>query len=118
MGVYMNENGYVCYVRDGYNMQTGTENPYHRQHIREFQQMANEIAERKVRELAPKICAEMFNDAIMNLIPALEQDVTTALDVSINDMGEIFAGEKTTKFVSQQIAKQLQARLSNFKIKF
>lgn len=114
---YIGNDGSFCYVKDGYNMQTGTENPYHLQHILEFRQMADEIAERKVRELAPKICAEMFNEAIMNLIPALEQDVTTALDVSINDMGQIFAGEKTTKFVSTQIAKQLQARLSNFKIK-
>ena len=86
---YIGKDGSFCYIRDGYNMQMDTENPNHLQHVLEFRQMAIEIA-----------------------------DVTTALDVSINDMGEIFAGEKTTKFVSQQIAKQLQARLSNFKIKF
>lgn len=114
---YIGKDGSFCYVRDGYNMQTGAENPYHLQHIQEFRQMADKIAEQKVRELTPKICAQMFNEAIMSLIPALEQDVTTALDISINDMGQIFAGEKTTKFVSNQIAKQLQKRLNNFKIK-
>ena len=75
----------------------------------------DEAVNRAIRETVPRICAEIYNESLTNLIGAINYDVNTAVDISINDFGEIAAGSKVSKFISDAIMKELRVKLKNGK---
>lgn len=74
-----------------------------------------EAINKAIAETVPRICAEIYNDSLTRLIGAIEYDVNTAVDISISDMGELVAGSKVSKFISNAIMKELKVKLKNGK---
>lgn len=74
-----------------------------------------EAIDKAIQESVPRICAEIYNDSLTRLIGAIQYDVNTAVDISINDFGQITAGSKVSKFISNAIMKELKVKLKNGK---
>ena len=74
-----------------------------------------EAINKAIAETVPRICAEIYNDSLTRLIGAIEYDVNTAVDISVGDMGELVAGSKVSKFISNAIMKELKVKLKNGK---
>lgn len=73
------------------------------------------IIEKKIEEIVPRLCAEIYNDSITRLIGAINYDVNTAVDISLGDMGEMMAGSKVSKFISDAIMKELKVKIKSGK---
>lgn len=73
------------------------------------------LIEKKVEEIVPRLCREIYNESITNLIGAIQYDVNTAVDISINDFGQITAGSKVSKFISNAIMNELKVKLKSGK---
>ena len=82
--------------------------------------MMRRIAKETVNEMVPKMCAEIFNNAVSNLIGAIEYDVDTCVSVSIDSMGKIFDSSELKKVLSKKIMDDILAHIdkSAFKINF
>lgn len=80
-----------------------------------IENMVEGMIKKKIEESVPRICVEIYNDSLTRLIGAIEYDVNTAVDISVGDMGEIVAGSKVSKFISNAIMKELKVKLKNGK---
>ena len=80
---------------------------------KETQQIATEV----VKELAPKIAAEMFNQAIDNLIGALEYDIETCVHVAVGSFEEIYKSGKVEKLCSDAIIQELRKQIGKTDLK-
>ena len=74
-----------------------------------------EAMNKAIAESVPRICAEIYNDSLTRLIGAIEYDVNTAVDISLGDMGELIAGSKLSKFMSDVIMKEMKVHLKSIK---
>lgn len=77
--------------------------------------MVEGMIKKKIEETVPRICAEIYNDSLTRLIGAIQYDVNTAVDISVGDMGELVAGSKVSRFISDAIMKELKVKLKNGK---
>ncbi len=73
------------------------------------------MIEKKIEEIVPRLCAEIYNDSLTRLIGAINYDVNTAVDISLGDMGELMAGSKVSKFISDAIMKELKVKIKSGK---
>ena len=80
-----------------------------------IENLVDGMIEKKIEEIAPRLCAEIYNDSLTRLIGAINYDVNTAVDISINDFGEIAAGSKVSKFISDAIMKELKVKIKSGK---
>lgn len=80
-----------------------------------------EIALQTVREVVPplidEICNRKITEAVENFIGAIEWDIHEIVNVSFDDMGEVFKSEKFRKVISATIMESIKNNLKNFKIK-
>ena len=76
-----------------------------------------EIAEQVVQTQVPIIAAQIFNEAIDNMIGAIEYDIKTVVRLSFDEADGIFKSERFRQFVSDRIMKELKANLKNQKIR-
>lgn len=74
-----------------------------------------EAINKAIAETVPRLCREIYNESLTNLIGAITYDVNTAVDISISDFGEIAAGSKVSRFISDAIMKELKVKLKNGK---
>ena len=82
------------------------------EHSAEMQQ----ITEKAIQDLVPRMAAEIFNDAIEHLIGAMEYDIETIVNISFDDAQDIFTSKKARKYVSDRIMRDITAQLKNMKI--
>ena len=75
------------------------------------------IAEQVVQTQVPIIAAQIFNEAIDNMIGAIEYDIKTVVKLSFDEAGTIFQSEKFRKFVSDRIVKEIKSNLQDQKFK-
>lgn len=83
------------------------------EHREEMKQIAIEV----VKEYAPKISAEIYNEALSRLIGAIRYDVESVVSVAVDGVGEIFNSSKCKKIISDHIMQEMKARLTDIKIK-
>ena len=80
-----------------------------------------EIARQTVAEVAPslieEICNRKITEAVESFIGAIEWDIHEIVNVSFDDMGEVFKSEKFRKVISNRIMESIKNNLKNFKIK-
>ena len=76
-----------------------------------------ETAEQVVRQLVPMMCAEIYNEALMRLVGAMEYDVETVVSVAIDDFGQIFNSKQFHKVISDRIMQAMKTRLTNLEIR-
>ena len=84
----------------------------HGGHAKEHREEMTQIATAVVNELVPKIAAEIYNQAIENLIGALEYDIQTCVHIAINSFEEIYKSDKVEKMCSDAIMKELKKKIS------
>ena len=77
------------------------------EHREEMRQIAKEVVE----ELAPKIAAGIYNEALQRLVGALQYDIETIVSISLEDAKNIFNSAQCRKVISDRIMKELRARL-------
>lgn len=80
-----------------------------------IENLVDGMIEKKIEEIVPRLCAEIYNDSLTRLIGAINYDVNTAVDISIGDMGELVAGSKVSKFISDAIMKELKVKIKSGK---
>lgn len=80
-----------------------------------IENLVDGMIEKKIEEIVPRLCAEIYNDSLTRLIGAINYDVNTAVDISIGDMGELVAGSKLSKFMSDVIMKEMKVHLKSIK---
>ena len=82
------------------------------EHRAEMQQ----IAEKAIQDLVPRMAAEIFNDVIEHLIGAMEYDIETIVNISFDDAQDIFTSKKVRKYVSDKIMREIKTYLRDMKI--
>ena len=82
------------------------------EHRAEMEQIAEQIAERKIAEMIPEIQRAAYISAYNNLVGALEFDITSAVSIGLENCGTIFYDSKTQKVLAQAISKEIQKQLN------
>ena len=100
MAQYINENGYICYVKSGYQM--SGDNPHHLyEHKEDIEQICNEIVNQKldratnaIMDTIPQIIDEygrtVWTQLINNLVGALETDVHSQVKIGFDGLRDVF----------------------------
>ena len=83
----------------------------HGGHAREHREEMRKIAEDAIKEIVPQMCAQIYNEAVTNLIGALQYDVETCVHVSVESLGEIFSSSKLEKVLSEKLMKSIMSKL-------
>ena len=125
---YINDKGYLCYVKSGYRMSNthGTDYATAELHKSEFEAIVNEIIDEKLNQLVktlseavPSIIDEygrtVWTQLINNLVGVLQTDIQSQVNVGFKGLREVFYGEKCQKYISDSIMKQLTKELSKIK---
>lgn len=125
---YINDKGYLCYVKSGYRMSNthGADYATAELHKSEFEAIANEIIDQKLNqfmktlsEAIPSIIEEygrtVWTQLINNLVGVLQTDIYSQVNVGFEGLREVFYGEKCQKYISDSIVKQLTKELSKIK---
>ena len=125
---YINDKGYLCYVKSGYRMSNthGADYATAELHKNEFEAIANEIIDQKLNqfmktlsEAIPSIIEEygrkVWTQLINNLVGVLQTDIYSQVSVGFEGLREVFYGEKCQKYISDSIVKQLTKELSKIK---
>ena len=108
---FITENGGIGYRRtqDGH----GGRGPEHR---REMEQIAEEIADRKIEAILPQIQAAALQQARDDLLRAFAVDVETVVEVAFQNGEKIWRDSKTQKVVAESIMREIRKRLDHFTI--
>ena len=125
---YINDKGYLCYVKSGYRMSNthGADYATAELHKSEFEAIANEIVDQKLNqfmktlsEAIPSIIDEygrtVWTQLINNLVGVLQTDIYSQVNVGFEGLRDVFYGEKCQKYISDSIVKQLTKELSKIK---
>lgn len=125
---YINDKGYLCYVKSGYRMSNthGADYATAELHKSEFEAIVNEIIDEKLNQLVktlseavPSIIDEygrtVWTQLINNLVGVLQTDIYSHVNVGFEGLREVFYGEKCQKYISDSIVKQLTKELSKIK---
>ena len=125
---YINDKGYLCYVKSGYRMSNthGADYATAELHKSEFETIVNEIVDEKLNQLMktlseaiPSIIDEygrtVWTQLINNLVGVLQTDIYSQVNVGFEGLREVFYGEKCQKYISDSIMKQLTKELSKIK---
>ena len=82
------------------------------EHRAEVEQIAEQIAERKIAEMIPEIQRAAYISAYNDFVSALEFDVTSAVSIGLENCGEIFYDSKTQKILADAVMREIRKRLS------
>ena len=83
------------------------------EHAAEMRQIAVEV----VKELAPQIAAQIYNESLQRLVGALQYDIETIVSVSLEDAKNIFNSAQCRRIISDRIMKELKARLDGLEFR-
>ena len=89
----------------------------HGGHSAEHREEMRQIAMEVVKELAPQIAAQIYNESLQRLVGALQYDIETIVSVSLEDAGELIRSKKFSKVISDKIVKSLKANIKGMTIK-
>lgn len=125
MGYYLNENGYICYVRSGYPL-SDTHGGRAEMHRREQEDVVNEIVDKKleyamvaiketITQTVNAYAAEVWTGLISSLKGALNTDVISEVKIAFDNADEIFHSKKVQEYVVKNIYNALDKELSKLK---
>lgn len=96
------------------------ENPQHRAHIYEFQEMATMIAREQIELYLPKIetmvnnaVSKSLHSALAGVDKATAVDVNEIVSVVVKDMNKEFHSERLRSFVADNLRIKLEDALKN-----
>lgn len=107
---FVTENGSIGYRRaqDGHGGRA-------EQHRAEMEQIAEQIAERKIAEMIPEIQRAAYISAYNDVVNALSFDVTTAVSVAFENGAQIFYDSRTQKVIADAVMREVRKGLSQIK---
>ena len=107
---FVTENGSVGYrrVQDGHGGRA-------EQHRAEMEQIAEQIAERKIAEMIPEIQRVAYISAYNDVVNALSFDVTTAVSVAFENGAQIFYDSRTQKVIADAVMSKVRKGLNQIK---
>lgn len=126
MADFINENGYMCYVRSGLTL-SDTHGAGHAElHLREFEDVANKIVDKKLKTVVksledamPRIVSEysheVFQRLITSLVGALEVDVQSEVKIALSNAADIFYGKQAQEYISKNIMNAMLKELDKVK---
>lgn len=82
------------------------------EHRAEMEQIAEQIAQRKIAEMIPEIQRAAYVSAYNNLIGALEFDISSAVSIGLENCGTIFYDSKTQTILAEAVMREIRKRLS------
>ena len=85
------------------------------EHRAEMEQIAEQIAQRKIAEMIPEIQRAAYVSAYNNLIGALEFDITSAVSVAFENGAQIFYDSRTQKIIADAVMREVRKGLSQIK---
>ena len=85
------------------------------EHRAEMEQIAAQIAEKKIAELIPDIQRSAYISAYNDMVNALSFDVTTAVSVAFENGAQIFYDSETQKVIADAVMREVRKGLSNIK---
>ena len=91
MGYYLNENGYICYVKSGYPL-SDTHGGRSEMHRREQEEVVNEIVDKKLEYAMVAI-----KETITQTVNAYAAEVWTGLISSLKGSGEMYGLSVSTR---------------------
>ena len=119
MGLYLNDNGYINYIRSGYNISSTHGNGNEELHKSEIEQICNEIVNQKIKALTYEInntLESIINQKIKSIVngvfQGLKRDVKVSASVSLDTAGEIYKREEVKQIISNEILKQILTELN------
>lgn len=111
-------------VRDGYTMRNGYyTRDGHGGHGFEHRQEMRQIALETIKEVVPQMIEEMYvqicTAALEDVIGAIEWDIEEVINVSFDDMHNVFNSEKFRKVISTKIMDSIKKNMNkpNIRIK-
>ena len=105
-------------VRDGYTMRNGY---YTRdghgghgfEHRQEMRQIALETIKEVVPQMIEEMCVQICTAALEDVIGAIEWDIEEVINVSFDDMHNVFNSEKFRKVISTKIMDSIKKNLKS-----
>ena len=85
------------------------------EHRAEMEQIAAQIAEKKIAEMIPEIQRSAYISAYNDIVNALSFDVTTAVSVAFANGAQIFYDSKTQKIIADAVMQEVRKGLSKIK---
>ena len=85
------------------------------EHRAEMEQIAAQIAEKKIAEMIPEIQRSAYISAYNDIVNALSFDVTTAVSVAFANGAQIFYDSKTQKVIADAVMQEVRKGLSQIK---
>ena len=84
-------------------------------HRAEMEQIAAQIAEKKIAEMIPEIQRSAYISAYNDIVNALSFDVTTAVSVAFENGAQIFYDSKTQKVIAEAVMNEVRKGLNQIK---
>lgn len=84
-----------------------------RQHHAEMRQIALETVNEVVPPMIEEICVKICTAALEDVIGAIEWDIEEIVNVSFDDMHNVFNSEKFRKVISTKIMDSIKKNLNN-----
>ena len=83
------------------------------QHHAEMRQIALKTVNEVVPPMIEEICVKICTAALEDVIGAIEWDIEEVINVSFDDMHNVFNSEKFRKVISTKIMDSIQKNLNN-----
>lgn len=87
------------------------------EHRAEMEEIANHIAEQKIKELVPQIAREIYMESLADVLRGIQYDINTIVEFAFDDGREIFTSSKARKAVSDAIYKEILRGLKDIEVK-
>ena len=127
MGMFINDKGYVCYIRSGVIMSdTHGGDGREQLHKIEFEGICNDIVDKKldramvaiekgIQEAVSKYGAEVWRELVLSLKDALQEDIVSEVKIGFDNAKEIFYGSKAQEYIRKNIEKEIYKELDKLR---
>ena len=122
MGLYINDNGYINYVRSGYNLSHTHGNGNEDLHRNEIEEISNNIVNQKINAFSLEIervldtvIEQKVKSICQGVFQGLQRDVSVTAAVSLDTAGEIYKRNEVKRIISNEILNQVLNELNKSK---
>ena len=112
MPSYWDINKGYRYVSSDYDFNNGAHGNHGAEHKREFEQVANDIFDKKLQAILPEIEQSAYNRALTDFLSALKIDITSIVTVGMTNGREIFYGEKCQTAIMNAVMNEVRSALN------
>lgn len=83
------------------------------EHRQEMREIAEQVAEQKIRELVPQMAVDLYNSCLQRLYEGITRDVETVVNVSMEQIGDIYKSSSLRKVLTDNIRRQMIANIGD-----